>query len=192
MKKNIKLWLYPTVAILMGTTLFCICHLVLRLDLVYSIFYGILAAGVTFLVARGIIHIVKKELTKAFTATTVWGALACLLWTWLIINTSSAVQTALVFGILSCVLCFVGFELWGKKGEEYLTEVVEVESKKEKIKRLSQELKYQMDGETPLLDHPLCEIDGVAYTPAEADAMGYGAIAANGIEYIKKYVKEGK
>jgi uncharacterized protein YacL len=192
MKKNIKLWLYPLVGVVSGAALFAVCYWALHLDMVYSIFYGILAAGVAFLVTRGIIHIVKKELTKAFTATTVWGVLACLLWTWLILNTSSAVQTTLVFGILSCVLCFVGFELWGKKGEEYLTEVVEVESKKEKIKRLATELKYQMDGETPLLDHPLCEIDGVAYTPAEADAMGYGAIAANGIEYIKKYVKEGK
>ena len=192
MKKNIKLWLYPLVAVVSGAALFLLCQFVFHLELVYSIFYGLLAASIAFLATRGIVHIVKKELSKAFTATTVWGVLACLLLAWLIINTSSAVQTALVFGILSCVLCFVGFELWGKKGEEYLTEVVEIESKKEKIKRLAGELKYQMDGETPLLDHPLCEIDGVAYTPDEADAMGYGAIAANGIEYIKKYVKEGK
>ena len=192
MKKNIKFWLYPLVAVVAGFALFSICFWGLHLDIVYSVFYAFLASGVGFLLCRGIVHIVQKDLTNAFTATTVWGALACLLWVWLILNTSSAVQTALVFGILSCVLCFVGFELWGKKGEEYLAEVVEVESKKEKIKRLATELKYQMDGETPLLDHPLCEIDGVAYTPAEADAMGYGAIAANGIEYIKKYVKEGK
>ncbi len=189
MKKNIKLWLYPLVALVGGFGIFALCFWALKVELVHSIFYGILATGVSFLLCRGIVHVVKKELGKAFFATTVWGVLACLLFLWIILNTSSAVQTSLVFGVMTCVLCFVGFELWGKKGEEYLAEVIEVESKKDKIKRLAGEMKYQMDGETPLLDHPLCEIEGVAYTPEEADRMGYGAVAANGIEYIKKYVK---
>ena len=110
MKKNIKLWLYPLVAVVSGAALFAVCHWALHLDMVYSIFYGILASLIGFLACRGIIHIVKKDLSKAFTATTVWGVLACLLWTWLILNMSPAIQTALVFGILSCVLCFVGLD----------------------------------------------------------------------------------
>ena len=189
MKTWLKTWLYPLVVVVFGGVFFAVCHWALHLEIAYSIFYSFLAMGIAFLGCRGIVHIAQKDVTKAFGATTIWGVLACLLWAWLIINKSVAIQTSLVFGVMTCVLNYVGFELWGKKGEEYLTEVVETESRKEKVKRLAQEMKYQMEGETPLLDHPLCEIDGVAYTPAEADAMGYGALAANGIEYIKKYVK---
>lgn len=189
MKKYI---LYPVTAVVIGFALFAGLYWGAKIDVLYSIFWGILAAFGSLLVARLIVHLVAHDRSKAFLATMVWGVIAEGLFCWLILNTYSWIQTALVFCIMTAVLNYFGFRFICTPEEVIQTETEKEETKKEKIARLATEMRYEMVGDTPQLDKPLCEVEGVALTPAEAEEKGYGAIAANGIEYIKKYVKEGK
>ena len=190
MKKYV---IYPVTGLVTGLGFFAGLFWGVKLGALYSVFYAILTSFSCVLGARLIVHLVAGDKSRRFLATMVWGVIALGLFLWLILNIHSWLQTVLVFAIMTAVLNYFGFRFICVPEEVVLIpEVEKSESKKEKITRLASELKYEMDGETPLLEHPLCEIDGVAYTPAEAEAMGYGAIAANGIEYIKNYVKEGK
>ena len=187
MKKYI---LYPVTALVTGFGLFAGLFWGAKIGALYSVFWGILAAFGGLLIARLVVHLIAHDRSKAFLATMVWGVIAEGLFCWLILNTYSWLQTALVFSIMTAVLNYFGFR-YICTPEEVIPEVKE-ESRKEKVTRLAAEMRYEMVGDTPQLDKPLCEVEGVALTPAEAEEKGYGAIAANGLEYIKKYVKEGK
>ena len=197
--KTIKAWLYPLVAVIGGVACYLILSLALHLDKVYSAFYGVFTAWVAFLLARFCLHLIYKDSDDRWKATMVWGVIAAGLFLWLILNSSRDIQTALVFSVLTSVINYCGFQ-WIAKSEDAAAVVSEVEpvlapetkteTKSQKIARLAGELKYRYleDGKTPNLDAPLCLVDGVALTPKEADAKGYGALYARAIEYIKTLV----
>lgn len=189
MKNNIRYWLYPVVSVVIGVACYLILFFAVHLDAVYAVFYSIFASGVAFGVARLILHVIAKDKSDSFKATMVWLSIALGLFLWLILNPYSWMQTVLVFAIMTAVLNYFGFRFIAKP-EDVISSIA-VETRKEKIERLAREMKYELaeDGTTPLLDKPLCLVDGVALTPKEADELGYGAVYANAIEYIKKIVK---
>ncbi len=190
MKKYV---LYPVTAVVTGFGLFAGLFWGVKIGALYSIFWAVLAAFGGLLIARLVLHLVQGDRSKQFLATMVWGVIALGLFCWLILNTYSWLQTVLVFAIMTAVLNYFGFRFICTPEEVISNPVTDKEeSRKEKIARLATEMRYEMNGDTPQLDKPLCEVDGVALTPAEAEEKGLGAVAANGIEYIKKYVKEGK
>lgn len=166
---------------------------------VMGVAIGILAGMTANLIARLVWHIVKHEMGQAFLASEVWYALLTGAFAWFVFNTSTAVQTSLVFVMLGCEVNALGFRWIYKDGADPMPEMEKAEkkaeakepSRKEKISALASSLRYKFmdDGVTPNLDAPLCvDEDGHHLTPAEADGKGLGAQYAEAIEYIKTIV----
>lgn len=189
--KTQKTVIYSLAAVVCGVACGLILGLAKHIGVTLSVFYGIFAAGVGALVARFVLHLVHKDTDDRWKATMVWGVIACGLWLWLILNTSAAIQTVLVFAITAAVLNYVGFRFIAKPDDvKAVVEETRVETRKEKIDRLAREMRYKLleDGKTPNLDEPLCRIDGSDLTPQEAFDAGHGAEYAEAIEYIKTLV----
>ena len=190
---KLKAWLYPVAAVVAGAACALILKYAVKLETTYAVHYGVFAALCAYLIARLVVNIVYKTTTDSWKATMIWGAIGAGLFLWYILNTSYEVQKALIAGLGISIMCYLGFMFVDPKGEAAAAMVAEVtgtaESRKDKIKRLSTEMRYQLtENGNPNYDKPLCRVDGTDLTPAEADEKGYGAIAATGIEYIKTIV----
>lgn len=189
--KTLKAVVYPLSALVCGLLCGLLLSVVKHVDITYSVFYGIFAGSVGYLVARFALHVVKKDTDDRWKATMVWGVIAAGLFLWLILNTTAAIQTVLVFAICASIVNYFGFRYIAKTDDvKAVVEEVRVETRKEKIDRLASELRYKYldDGKTPNYDSPLCRIDGVSMTPQEAFDAGYGKEYAEAIEYIKTLI----
>lgn len=168
-----------------------VCKLALHMDIVMTVFIGLAAGFLGGIVCRLVWHAVKNDWTQSFGASIIWETICFGLFTWLVFNTSGAIQTSLVFGIIASAVNAFGFCFIAGSREKVLAPVEKEPSRKEKISELAQTLRYKFmeDGITPNLDAPLCvDADGHHLTPAEADGRGLGAQYAEAIEYIKTIV----
>lgn len=187
MKKFIKPLVYvlPVIVFMVGATL--ITKFAAHKDIILAVSIGVISGLGANVVARLVWHIVRKDLDESFLASEVWYAIVVGLVAWLVFNTSSAIQTMLVFGLMTAIVNAFGFRFISEPRETDAP----ILSRKEKIMELAKTLryKYMEDGKTPNLNEPLCvDADGNHLTPVEADAQGLGSIYAEAIEYIKTIV----
>lgn len=189
MKKYLKYWLYPVCFIIPALALSLPLIFGAKLPVAYGVCWGLLCGAGCMFIARFIVHAVEKDNNVKYLASQIWSFITLAIFTLFILNESSAVQTVLVFSLMTTLLnaiCFRYIDFYTLCNDE---KSVTYESKKDKIKRLAEEMKYQLTADgVPNYDAPLCLVDGVALTPKEAEAKGYGSLYASALEYIKSIV----
>lgn len=196
---NKKVYIYPASAAVPAIATALISILAFHVPVVEGILLGVLAVMVGIIIARLVVAILDKKIFDSFVASEVWGAIGAGLFGWFIFNTSEAIQTTLVFGMITCAINAFCFRFIAEKREVETVKVIAEAPKtmpemtrKEKVAKLAGEMRYKLmdDGVTPNLDAPLCvDEDGHHLTPVEADEKGLGALYAEAIEYIKTIVK---
>lgn len=191
MKKTL---IYSGAVVVPGIAVGLILALAAHMNVVLAVFLGLFASLCGAEVCRIIMHAVYRDWSDSFIASAIWQTVAVGLFAWLCFNTSEAIQTMLVFGIITAAINSIGFRFIAQPREEAIEPkavAVKEPSRKEKIAELVETLRYKFmpDGVTPNLDAPLCvDEDGHHLTPSEADKKGLGAMYAEAVEYIKTIV----
>ena len=173
-------------------------------NVLYALCWALLFGGFATVAARTILHAVKKDNSAEMYAISIYALMALGGWLGLILTGSwlwVSVFGALVVG---STLMALGTRYLDpveddvKKDEKTEEEVeeVKIETPDQKLAFLKETVRFKFDGDSldgaPLLNYPICKVDGDALTVKEADEKGYGAIAADGLEYLKDILeKEG-
>lgn len=190
------------VAALVG---FCISGLVSYIvffeTILYSFFFGLFGAGVAAVIARTVYHLaVLKDNTPRMWGVSVDFLISCGGWLFAVLSTSilgsSGGLAATALGLIMAYgNRFVGAvkEIAGAVKDEKETKAVSVDYAELKTELLKT-MKYAFVADDPDLgedkSRPLCMINGVAYTPVEAYAMGKGASAAEAQQYVDMIVEK--
>lgn len=190
------------VAALVG---FCISGLVSYIvffeTLLYSFFFGLFGAGVAAVIARTVYHLaVLKDTTPRMWGVSVDFLISCGGWLFAVLSTTILGSSiGLAITALGLIMAygnrFVGAvkEIAGAVKDEKEIKAVGVDYTELKTELLKT-MKYAFINDNPDLgedkSRPLCMINGVAYTPVEAYAMGKGAAAAEAQQYVNMIVEK--
>lgn len=184
---------------------FCISGLVSYIvffeTLLYSFFFGLFGAGVAAVIARTVYHLaVLKDNTPRMWGVSVDFLISCGGWLFAVLSTSIlGSSVGLAITALGLIMAygnrFVGAvkEIAGAVEDEKETKAVSVDYAELKAELLKT-MKYAFINDDPDLgedkSRALCMINGVAYTPVEAYAMGNGAAAAEAQQYVNMIVEK--
>lgn len=184
---------------------FCISGLVSYIaffeTLLYSFFFGLFGAGIAAAIARTVYHLaVLKDNTPRMWGVSVDFLISCGGWLFAVLSTSIlGSSVGLAITALGLIMAygnrFVGAvkEIAGAVEDEKETKAVGVDYAELKSELLKT-MKYAFINDDPDLgedkSRPLCMINGVAYTPVEAYAMGKGAAAAEAQQYVNMIVEK--
>ena len=192
---KLKSLLYAGLASLASIVAFLICFFGLKQGWVYSLSWGLLFGGVGLVLARTLFHIYTDDCSPVMWQVSIYGlvacggwlgAILCLSYTWLF------VWIALITGMILMVVGVRFIDGWwlcrkpASGAESYVASLEE-----------TQKFKFKEDDPAKGIDEsrPLCAVNGKFLTCVEADAEGYGAIAADGRKYLNmiatKINKEG-
>lgn len=185
---------------------FCISGLVSYIvffeTILYSFFFGLFGAGVAAVIARTVYHLaVLKDNTPRMWGVSVDFLISCGGWLFAVLSTSilgsSVGLAATALGLIMAYgNRFVGAvkEIAGAAEDTAKTEGQPTVDYSQLKADLLKTMKYAFINDNPDLgedkSRALCMINGVAYTPVEAYAMGKGAAAAEAQQYVNMIVEK--
>lgn len=148
----------------------------------YSLFFGFFGFGVCAVIARTIYHLCVEDNTPRMWGVSIDMLISCAGWLIAVLSTGILLTSVgLAVVALGIVMAYGNRFVGGKEAKMDVAET--------KTKDLRATLRYQFISDDPAygedITKPLCSIDGKALTYDEAYAMGYGAQAADALEYIK-------
>lgn len=190
---KMKALLYICVALVFFLASFALAFFGCRETLFYSVCWSFVGGGYAAILARTILHIVMKDYSAEMwqvsiyliVAVSAWiGAILSLTWGW----------ASFWMAIMIASLIFAVGNRFITKAMQIATASMETGSQVPILEKLKATQRYEFVddklGSAPNLDKPLCLIDGRALTVNEAEAAGYGAIAADAIEYFKTLINQ--
>ena len=181
---KLKLILYPAVGGVGFLVSALVSYLVFDETVLYALCFGLFGFGVCAVIARTIYHLCSKDNTPRMWGVTIDLLISCAGWLLAVLSTGILLASVgLAIVALGIVMAygnrFVGAQVKADKQTEH----------KADTKDLRATLRYQYVNDDPALGEnvmrPLCSIGGKALTYDEAYALGYGAQAADALEYIK-------
>ena len=183
---QIKALFYSIIGAIGAIIAFSIAYCGLHETVFYAICWGILFGGIGVTVCRTALHLYLGEYDADMWAV-------------------SIAMLAMCGGWLGCILCntygwlffwiaFICFFLISGIGQRFIAQKKKEDTPVTLLEKLSAEARYKFidndieKGEN--LDAALCMNDGTALTVNEAFDLGYGALAATGLEYLKTVIKK--
>lgn len=155
--------------------------LLLHIDPIYAVCYGILAAVASWVITSSVWHTVMGTWSVKIVCSKVWLAIAVGLWAWAINISGWDLFTAVIGLMVACIGHWAGFRWISGDDSKVFSEA--------KVQKLAETMlfKLDMDGNA---DHaqPLCMIKGSPVTPAVAREMGQVEMADAAIDYIRTIV----
>lgn len=193
---KMKALLYIGVAFVFAMATFALAFWGCNETLFYSMCWSLVGAGYTAILARTILHLVMKDYSAEMwqisiyltVAVSAWiGAILSLTWGW----------TSFWIAVMIAALIFAVGNRFIANAMQLVT-TMEVNSdgfvQEPILEKLKATQRYEFVddklGSASNLDKPLCLIAGKALTVNEAEAAGYGAIAAEAIEYFKMLINQ--
>lgn len=194
---KMKALLYIGVALVFFLATFALAFWGCHETLFYSVCWSLVGGGYAAILARTIFHLVMKDYSAEMwqvsiyliVAVSAWiGAILSLTWGW----------ASFWMAIMIASLIFAIGNRFIAKAMQIAAAAMETNSSEfvqtpvlEKLKATQRyEFVDNTLGSASNLDKPLCLIDGRALTVNEAEAAGYGAIAAEAIEYFKTIINQ--
>ena len=155
-----------------------------HLSLAYILFYELLCVQICLLVVGTAWHTVKADWNVSLVASKIWQIAASAFIVWMIVTDKwSSMTTAIGFLMLSTVNA-LGFRYVCTDSAKLVSD-----KRVDKIERLASTMKYKVDKDgKEIASEPLCIVDGIAVTPAEARRKGCTAIADVAYKYIESIV----
>lgn len=147
----------------------------------YVISYGVLSAVGSWLIASTVWHFVMGTWSVKIVCSKVWLAIAAVLW-------GIAIQVS-KWDPFTALMAFVAVGCVNWCGFRWISGDDSVVFADKKVEKLSQTMLFKVDADgNGDHDAPLCLIEGVPVTPAEARERGYVEMADKAIEYIRTIV----
>lgn len=190
MKNKAKVVSYYVPTFIVAVVAFLASRFAFEMTLDYQVFVMLTSALCGFLSARATYLIVKKEMKTNLVISEIWLCYSA-------VALFGCIRTE-SYALFGAYLWCVGIGLVNAIGFTYLcSEIEEIPlNKVDDFARMKESLKFKFINddlnEKPDLSRPLIVIDGVPRSAAEAERMGYGALSADAIEYIKMILKKGK
>lgn len=189
-----KLIIYAVSALVSFIIAFLVSFIPFDETALYAVFFGLLGAGLGVVIARVVYHCIIKDFGLCLWAVSFDLLIACA--GWLI----ACLATTVEFSSIGLALAVFGLTMaYGNRFVSVFESVVETSKEltadlkkkgldSDKATKLITELRYAFIGDDPSLGvdkaRPLCLINGVAHTCAEAYEDGHGAMAADALQYI--------
>lgn len=193
---NIKALVYSLVgvaAFIIGAAVASLCREVL----LYSLFFGAFAAGFAMVTARVVLHVLQKDYSPEMWQISIYLYAACFGWLGAVLALSWWLVSLCMAICVAGVVMAVGYRFLKVQGLLAATaaeESIPVDNEPAGLAELKAAARYKYMNDDPSLgedkSRPLCAINGVACTVDEAYSRGWGAVAADGIEYLKESIKK--
>ena len=155
-----------------------------HLSFAYILFYELLCVQLCLLVVGTAWHTVKADWNVSLVASKIWQIAASAFIVWMIVTDKwSSMTTAIGFLMLSTVNA-LGFRFVCTDNAKFVSD-----KRADKVERLASTMMYKVDQDgKEIVSEPLCIVDGMAVTPAEARRKGCTAIADAAYKYIESIV----
>lgn len=194
---KLKSLLYVGLALVSALTSFLVCFFGIGMGWIYSLSWGAFFGGVGLVLSRTLYHIYTDDNAPSMWQASIYGLVACLGWLGAILCASYTWLFVWIATITGMGLMVVGVRFidgW------WLIKSIKAKADESCVESLAETLKYKFKDDDPSkgedTSRPLCAVNGKILTCVEADAEGFGAIAADGRTYIKmistKLAKEDK
>lgn len=191
---KLRLIVYPSATIVSFAAAMLIAFFVFSETIFYAICFGLFAALLALALSRMILHIIAEDTSAEMYAICIYVILAAFAWLGLIYTESWLFVS--IFGA-----AFVGFLLMAA-GTRLLDPVIEENVIAEYTKQgyetdldfLKRTVRFRFTddklGNPPDTNRPICQIGDSMMTCEEAFDAGFGAKAAEGIEYLRMILKK--
>lgn len=184
---KMKALLYSIVGVITALIVLIVCVFGFALGAFYSASYALLFGVFFAALARTVFHLATDDNTAEMWQVSIYLFAACGAWLGCILCTS----WGWLFGWMAIMVGMLFMAFGSRFIKTFVEEIKEILSPLEQMKRNTR-FKFINDDPEKGEDktRPLCRVNGENLTCEEADARGFGAIAATGIEYLKGIVKK--
>lgn len=180
-------------AFIIGAAVASLCSEVL----LYSLFFGAFSAGFAMVSARVVLHVLQKDYSPEMWQISIYLYAACFGWLGAVLASSWWLVSFCMAIFVAGVVMAVGYRFLKEQGFLSATateEPIPVENEPAGLTELKASVRFKYLDDDPSKgedkSRPLCSINGVACTVDEAYSRGWGAVAADGIEYLKESIKK--